>query len=120
MIENYEYKIIGAIVNFKDKRALIIYGIDFGYANPSYLGLPVLKETEHYILCRIRGGSGRVSLGSFSYHSPRYIIFEKNVIDGEKVIKNPLGDWEFEYSKDTMKKRKQIAFKKIEEMESKK
>lgn len=117
MLKDCDYKIIGAIKNGKDKRAIVIFGIAWGYANPQYKRLPIIKETEHYFLCRVRGGTDWVSLGATSYFHPRYIIFTKNPDD--KTIKNPMGDWELDYSKKDMYEKKQIALNKIEEMERK-
>ena len=117
MLENYDYKIIGAIVNCKDKRALVVEGTDWGYSNPSYKGLPIIKETEHFFLCRIRGQGFRFSLGAFRYINPKYIIFKKNVVDGKNVVVKPLGEWELEYTKETMKQSKKTALEKIIELE---
>jgi hypothetical protein len=117
MIEDYEYHIIGHIINAKDKRALVVEGIDFGYANPSYKGLPIIKETKQHFLCRIRGTGARISLGAFSYSPPRYIIFTKDVVDGKNVVKNPLGDWDIEYTREDMYEKKQIALKQLDKIE---
>jgi hypothetical protein len=111
--EDYEYKIIGAIKNTKDKRSLVIEGIDWGYANPSYKGLPIVKETEHFFLCRVRGQTHRFSLSSFTYVSPKYIIFTKN----GNTVKKALGDWELEYTKETMKDAKNKAVEEIRKRE---
>ena len=96
------------------KRHLAIPGIDWGYANPVYIGLLIIKETEHYYLCRKNGCGYRLSLGTQGYAPPNYIIFEK--IPGG--VKKPLGDWELEYTKETMKDAKIKALWELEHREN--
>lgn len=109
MIENYEV----IVKEINGGKHLIIPGIDWGYANPSYLGLLIIKETEHYYLCRKKGGGCWVSLGAQGYDSSEYIIFKK--IKGG--VEKPLGDWSLEYTRETMKEAKAKALQELESRE---
>lgn len=105
---HWTYKIqeINGIKYFK------IEGVDEGSAN--LYGLKIIKETEHFVLCRKSGYAGWFAIGQQTYRSPSYNIYKKSE---DEIVELLCGIWEKEYSRNTMKDAKKEALQKIEELE---
>lgn len=108
---NWTYKIqmIDGIRYFK------IEGTDNGSANPH--GFKIIRETEHFILCRKSGGMGWFSIGTQVYYKPSYYIYKKSE---ERIVEQLFGVWEKEYTRETAKETKNEALQKIRDLENQK
>lgn len=79
------------------------------FVNCDARAMKEIKNQDGKIILREKGGNGWGGIGLTNYYPPQYRI---GFINGDKFK----GIWDIEYSKETMKEAKELAFKIFDEL----